>query len=1182
MTYAELQVTTHFSFLRGASSPDELFAAAAALGITALGVVDRGSVAGLVRAHEAARATGVRLVAGARLDIEDGAPLLVYPTDRASYGRLTRLLSLGKARAGKGACRLGLADVAAWGEGMIAVLVPGRIGEALPRELAHLREAFGDRAYCALTRRFRQNDAARLHAIDEMARAARVPGVATNDVLYHAAERRMLQDVVTCIREGCTIDDAGFRRERFADRFLKAPAEMERLFARHPDAIRRTGEIVARCRFSLDELRYQYPQEVAEPGLSAMDTLERLSLEGARERYPQGVPERVMAQLRHELELIRRLDYASYFLTVHAIVRFARSREILCQGRGSAANSIVCYCLGITSIDPVEQGLLFERFVSEARNEPPDIDVDFEHERREEVIQWVYDTYGRHRAALCATVIRYRSRGAVREVGKVMGLPEDVTAALSGLVWGWSTEGVGEREAKSLNLNLNDRRLQLTLQLARELIGTPRHLSQHPGGFVLTQDRLDELVPIEPASMADRQVIEWDKDDIDSLKFMKVDVLGLGMLGCMRRAFDLLEAHRGIRHDLATIPIDDEPTYRMIRRADTLGTFQIESRAQMAMLPRMKPRNLYDLTIQVAIVRPGPIQGDMVHPYLRRREGREQVTYPKPELEAVLGRTLGVPLFQEQAMKVAIVAAGFTATEADELRRSMATFKFTGGVNRFRDKLVAGMISNGYPPDFAERTFRQLEGFGSYGFPESHAASFAKIAYASSWMKCHHPDVFCCALLNAQPMGFYAPAQIVRDACAHGVEIRAIDVNQSRWDCTLEETGGRLLAVRLGLRMAKGLANADGARLVAVRGASPPGDAPASAPQDERARSWPGRGGAVAPHPPLHLSPARGERDHRHPSHHPLDHGRDGHAPLPPCGGDAPQGQRGVGEAHASPRDGTSQRSPDGHDHHRPGEPFDSIEALKRRTGLPVAALERLADADAFGSLGLSRRDALWAIRGLSGAPLPLFEAADAREAAILPELDEPAVALTPMTPGREVVEDYRAQGLSLRAHPLAFLRGDLARQRMRPCQDLAATRDGRWITVAGLVLVRQKPGSAKGVMFITLEDETDIANVIVWPQLFERRRRLILSAAMMGVRGRVQREGEVIHLVAHDLADLSDLLRGVGDRNDAFPLSHGRGDEARGGTGADPRGGLGRKAREIYIPDLHIDSLKVRTRDFR
>src|SRR5215211_7872150 len=788
MTYAELQVTTHFSFLRGASSAEELFAQAAMLGIPALGVVDRNSIAGIVRAYDAAKTTGVRLVVGCRLDLEDGTAMLVYPTDRAAYSRLCRLLSIGKGRAGKGACRLGWDDVAAWGEGQIVVLVPGRIDDGLGGRLRRLKSDFGDRAYLALTRRFRPNDALRLYRLEETARAARVPTVATNDVLYHAPERRMLQDVVTCIREGCTIDNAGFRRERFADRFLKPPAEMVRLFERHPEAISRTIEIAERCSFSLSELEYQYPSEVVEPGLTAQDTLEKLTWEGTRDCYPEGLPDKVAAQIRHELNLIERMAYAPYFLTVNSIVRFARSKGILCQGRGSAANSAVCFVLGITSIDPDRNDLLFERFVSQERREPPDIDVDFEHERREEVIQWIYETYGRHRAALTATVIRYRSRGAVREVGKAMGLPEDVTAALAGIIWAWSDKGVGEVEARELNLNLNDRRLKLTLELASQLIGTPRHLSQHPGGFVLTRDRLDELVPIEPAAMENRQVIEWDKDDIDVLKFMKVDVLGLGMLGCMRRAFDLLTEHKGQALDLATIPAEDSATYEMIRKADTIGVFQIESRAQMAMLPRHAPRTFYDLVVQVAVVRPGPIQGGTVHPYLRRREGREKPVYPKPELEEVLGRTHGVPLFQEQAMMIAIRCAGFTPGESDQLRRAMGTFKFTAGVTAFRDKLVAGMVRNGYTPSFAEQTFRQLEGFGSYGFPESHAASFALIAYASSWMKRHHPDVFLAAILNSQPMGFYAPAQLVRDAERHGIEVRAVDVNHSHWDCTLERT----------------------------------------------------------------------------------------------------------------------------------------------------------------------------------------------------------------------------------------------------------------------------------------------------------------------------------------------------------------------------------------------------------
>jgi error-prone DNA polymerase len=817
MNYADLQVTTHFSFLRGASSAEELFAAAALLGIKALGIVDRNSLAGVVRAYEAAKTTGVRLIVGCRLDLQCGTSLLVYPTDRAAYGRLCRLLTVGKERAGKGACHIDWPDVEAWNEGLLAVLLSDDINRDLSIELSTLKRMFGKRAYCALTRRFLPDEARRLRGVANAAAKASVATIVTNDVLYHCASRRMLQDVVTCIRLHTTIDNAGFQKERHADRFLKAPEEMLRLFRGYEPAFDRTWEIAERCRFSLDQLTYTYPTELLEDGLNAQERLEKLTWDGADKRYPEGLPDNVATQLRHELNLIERMEYAPYFLTVDSIVRFARSKGILCQGRGSAANSAVCYVLGVTSIDPVLQGLLFERFVSEERREPPDIDVDFEHERREEVIQWIYDTYGRTRSALTAVVTRFRARGAVRDVGKALGLPEDVTGSLARLVWGWSTEGVAEREAKELNLNLEDRRLQLTIELAKQLIGTPRHLSQHPGGFVLTLDRLDELVPVEPAAMKTRQVIEWDKDDIDALKFMKVDVLGLGMLGCMRRAFDLLDKAKGRRLDLATIPAEDKATYAMIQKADTMGTFQIESRAQMSMLPRLKPRTFYDLVIEVAIVRPGPIQGDMVHPYIRRREGREEITFPTEALRKVLGKTLGVPLFQEQAMQVAMVAAGFSPTEADQLRRSMATFKFTGGVHRFQDKLIKGMLDNGYTPEFAERTFRQLEGFGSYGFPESHAASFALIAYASSWMKCHHPDVFLAAILNAQPMGFYAPAQLVRDAREHGVDVLPVDINRSEWDCTLEPTNKSLLAVRLGFAMVRGLSQKEGERMVSTR-----------------------------------------------------------------------------------------------------------------------------------------------------------------------------------------------------------------------------------------------------------------------------------------------------------------------------------------------------------------------------
>jgi error-prone DNA polymerase len=1085
--YVELQVTSHFSFLRGASSCEDLFAQAAAANIEAVAVVDRNSLAGIVRAHEAAKTTGIRMIVGCRVDLTDGMAVLVYPTDRPAYSRLCRLLSLGKKRGGKAKCLIDWQDLVAYGDGLIAVLVPDLADDECAFRLRRLREAFGDRAYMALTLRRRPNDQLRLHELSNLATQMRVPTIVTNDVLFHEPGRRLLQDVVTCIRHNVTIDVLGDRRERHADRYIKPPEEMHRLFGRYPEALARTLQIADRCRFSLDELAYQYPEERDDPTLTPQETLAKLTWEGAVERYPEGVPDSVRASLKHELTLIEKLCYAPYFLTVNSIVRFARSKDILCQGRGSAANSAVCYVLGITSIDPGRNDLLFERFVSEERREPPDIDVDFEHERREIVMQWVFDTYGRDHAALCSTVIRYRTKGALRDVGKALGLPEDLIGTLSSQVWAWSEEGVEPHHVEELNLSLADRRLRLTLDLARQLMGAPRHLSQHPGGFVLTHDRLDDLVPIEPAAMKDRQIIEWDKDDIDALKFMKVDVLALGMLTCMKKGLDLLAEKKGVALDLATIPAEDPRTYAMIRKADTLGTFQIESRAQMSMLPRLKPRTFYDLVVQVAIVRPGPIQGDMVHPYLRRREGLEEVHYPKPELEKVLGKTLGVPLFQEQAMRVAIECAGFTPGEADMLRKSMATFKFTGGVSAFKDKLIAGMVANGYEAEFAEQTFKQLEGFGSYGFPESHAASFALIAYASAWLKCWHPDVFCTALLNSQPMGFYAPAQIVRDAQAHGIEMRPVCANASRWDCTLEpiDEDGRF-AVRLGLRMVKGLANAQGAAIVAARA----------------------------------------------------------------------------------------------------DQPFASIDDLWRRAGVPVRALTQIAEADGFRPcFGLARREALWAIKALRDEPLPLFAAASAREEQVLPEVAEPAVMLRPMTAGGEVVEDYRHVSLSLRDHPVSFLREDLSRRRIVTCTEAMEGRDGRWLEAAGIVLVRQRPGSAKGVMFITLEDESGIANLVVWTKVFEKFRRVVLSAGMIAVRGQVQREGDVVHLVAHRLTDLSTELASVGDRDGAFPLPHGRGDEFHHGSPTpDPRtpSPKGPKTRDIYIPDLHIDTIKVKTRDFR
>ncbi|MES2443388.1 MAG: error-prone DNA polymerase [Pseudomonadota bacterium] len=1089
-TYVELQVTSHFSFLRGSSAPEELFAAAGLLGHTALGLADWSTVAGVVRGWDGQKTTGVRMIPGTRVDLTDGRALLLYPTDRSAWSQLTRLLTTGKARGGKGRCILGWSDVLHYAEGLVAILVPDLPDTVTEGHLTELAAAFGARAYLALSFRRRPDDLERLHGLDALARAAGVRAVATGDILYHSPEARPLQDVVTAIRLKTTVDALGYRRERFMDRHLKSPEEMERRFVAFPDAIAASADIAATCTFDLGEIRYQYPYEQVIAGKTAQEALALLTEEAASAKFPDGVPKPYADQIAHELRLIGELGYAPYFLTVRSIVEESRRRGILCQGRGSAANSCVCYLLGITSIDPIQHELLFERFVSGERKEPPDIDVDFEHERREEIIQWIYETYGRQHSALTAVVTRYRTRGAVAEVGKALGLPRDLTKMLTGLVWGWSMDGISDEQIASLNLNSNDHRLKLTLRLARQLIGTPRHLSQHPGGFVLTQDRLDDLVPIEPARMDDRQIIEWDKDDIDALRFMKVDILGLGMLGCMNRAFNLLESEKGVLVGMADLQDDDPEVYKMIQKADTLGVFQIESRAQMSMLPRMKPTRFYDLVIEVAIVRPGPIQGDMVHPYLRRREGKEKPEYPKPELRAVLEKTLGVPLFQEQAMKVAIVGAGFTPAEADQLRRAMATFKLTGGVSHFYDKLVGGMIARGYPKDFAERTFKQIEGFGSYGFPESHAASFAKIAYASCWVKHHHPDVFCAALLNAQPMGFYAPAQIVQDAQHHGVEIRPVSINDSHWDCTLEPTGGRYLAVRLGFRQVRGLANVHGAAIAGARG---------------------------------------------------------------------PRGEAGL--------------------------PYESIEEVWRRAGTPRAAIERLAEADAFHCIAEDRRQGLWKVKGLGEAPLPLFAAADAREGGFSPEGIEPSVTLQPLTDGREVVEDYRTLALSLRAHPLQFLREQLTAERVVRCADLLSTPDGRHVEVAGVILVRQRPGSARGVLFITIEDETGVANGILWPDRFEKQRRVVMSASMVSLRGRLQKEGAVIHVIVDRVVQRDDMLRSVGRME--MPVTFGRGDGATH-AGSPDRGEAGWRPgpRDLYSPPFPNgvdpeDLIKVRSHDF-
>jgi len=1049
--YAELQVTTNYSFLRGASHPRELVAAAQTLGMEAIAITDRNSLAGVVKAFDAVEQVNrkvreareksesigneIKLIVGCRLDLADGQSLLCYPRDRPAYSRLVRLLSLGKHRGGKGECRLTYDDLGNYGEGQIFVALGDEPTEDLQKFLQKLRADFRAQCYLSLTRRFRPNENQRLHALAKMARSLRLPTVATNDILYHVPERRMLQDVMTCIRLGKTIDTLGYEREQSADRFPKSPKEMTRLFSRHAEAIERTGEIAARCRFSLTELQYQYPDEELIPGLTAQQALEKITWEGAVTRYPDGIPEKARAQIEYELKIITGLKYAPYFLTVWRIVQAAREKEILCQGRGSAANSAVCFCLGVTEINPVITDVLFERFISADRGEPPDIDVDFEHQRREEVIQWIYEKYGRTHAALTATVIHYRSRRAVREVGKALGLTEDVTAVLAGSVWGWSSAGVSEARAKTLGLDPADRRLGLTLQVAREIIGFPRHLSQHPGGFVITKDRLDDLVPIENAAMKDRTVIEWDKDDIEVLKMMKVDVLGLGMLSCLRRAFALLKEHKGMDLTIASTPPDDPKVYAMICKADTIGVFQIESRAQMSMLPRLRPENYYDLVIEVSIVRPGPIQGGMVHPYLRRRKGIEKVSYPSPALEAVLKKTLGVPLFQEQAMKIAIVGAGFTPNEADQLRRAMATFRNDGKIHLFRERFISGMLKNGYEKAFAVRCFSQIEGFGTYGFPESHAASFAILVYVSSWVKCHHPDVFLCALLNSQPLGFYAPAQLVRDARDHGVTVLPVDINISRWDSALEPQTDGTFAVRLGLRLVKGMAEAAAGTIVAARCA-----------------------------------------------------------------------------------------------------PYKNLEDLWQRTELPLPYLEALAEADTCTSAGIDRRQALWTVRALH-KPLPLFAIAHKSQAVWEPEMIEPDVRLTPLTAGENVLQDYATTSLSLRAHPTAFLRDSLKQARWDTLASVSQARDKQFVRIAGLVLVRQRPGSANGVVFVTLEDETGNANLVVWPDMFDRHRAIVMTSRLLACAGQVQTEGTVIHVVARELYDLTSWLRHIGDEAASPPL---------------------------------------------
>ena len=1011
MPYSELLSSSAFSFLEGASHPEALVTQALTLGHAAIGIADINTVSGVVRAHVEARKHGLRLLVGCRLRLTDAPDLVCYPEDRAAWGRLCRLLTRGKLRAAKGACLLNFADVLEFAEGLVFIAVPSAETDWLRAAAKKLP----NQLYLAAIRRYAPDDAQHLRDLQNLASQIGVRLIAANDVLYHAPETRMLQDVLRCIRLGCTIGTAGFQLEPHGERYLKSSEEMARLFKNHPDAITNQQEILNRINFSLDQISYEYPDEPVPRGSTPDAHLADLVQQGCATRYPNGAPAKVLAMLEKELRIIKSLNYARYFLTVNDIVRFARAQKILCQGRGSAANSAVCYVLGITAVDPAESDLLFERFISAERKEPPDIDVDFEHERREEVIQYLYARYGRHRAAIAATVIHYRPKSAIREVAKVFGLAEETAAKLAAQSWNPGDELWGADALTEAGIDAAGPLIQRVIRLARELIGLPRHLSQHVGGFVLTRGRLDESVPIGPAAMADRSFIEWDKDDIDALRMMKVDVLALGMLTCIRKCFALL----GIT-DLASIPQNDARVYDMLCKGDSLGVFQVESRAQMNMLPRLKPRIFYDLVIEVAIVRPGPIQGDMVHPYLRRRQGKEAVAYPARagglpnELAAILHKTLGVPLFQEQAMKIAMTAAEFTAEEANGLRRAMATFRNVGTIPHFKDLMVERMVKRGYERPFAEACFKQIEGFGSYGFPESHAASFALLVYVSSWLKCHHPAEFAAALLNSQPMGFYAPAQIIRDAREHGVEVRGADVNFSHPDCTMEGA-----ALRLGFRVIDGFHTAWGEMILQRRGAG-----------------------------------------------------------------------------------------------------FADFHALAA-AGLPRPCLEHLAEADALQSLNLSRRIALWRVAGLDAVPpSPLLESAPRRH--LTPDLPV-------MSQGEHVIADYRATGLSLRAHPCALLREKLVAAKARTCGEAAASRNGTRLRTAGIVTVRQRPGTAKGTVFVTIEDETGIANLIVWPAVVEKFRFEIINAALLIVEGILQRSEEgVIHIVTERLADRTRWLAGL------------------------------------------------------
>ncbi|NNM86439.1 MAG: error-prone DNA polymerase [Phycisphaerales bacterium] len=1061
--YAELQVRSNFTFLCGASHPEELIDQAAAFQYRAIAITDDASLAGIVRAHQAARAADMPLIVGSRLDISAAAgdilfSILVYPINRAAYGRLCRLLTIGRGhgRCLKGEYRIYLQDLASHHQDMLAVYLPSdKTSGTHQQYLGILKDLFNyNRLSIAAVHYQQANDAQRLADLAALARRTAMPLVACNDVHYHSPERQPLQDVLSCIRESCAIDQLGLRRLR-AGRSLMPPEEIHRLYRYYPQAITRSIEIADIAgQFSLDQLTYQYPHEICPANTTLMNYLMELTWQGAARRYPMGVPQPIKDRITHEFNLIRELNYPAYFLTVYDIVCFAQQRHILCQGRGAAANSAVCYCLGITAVDPTRVDLLMERFISKERNEPPDIDIDFEHERREEVIQYIYRRFGRDRAALTAEVITYRPRSALRDVGKALGLSLACVSRLAQSVDWWDKKVVSTQRLKSLGLDPNNRAMTLTLQLAAELIGFPRHLSQHVGGFVITEGALCDLVPIENAAMADRTIIQWDKDDLDALGILKIDILALGMLTCIRKAIALANAWRDQSNDCRpplhfyAIESESSAVYDMLCRADSIGIFQVESRAQMAMLPRMKPRNYYDLVVEVALVRPGPIQGGMVHPYLRRRSGEEPVDYPSEAVENVLKRTLGVPLFQEQVMRLAMVAAGFTPGQADELRRSMAAWKRKGNqLQQFEAKLINGMKANGYSEAFAQRCFEQIKGFGEYGFPESHAASFALLVYVSAWLKCFEPAAFAAALINSQPMGFYQPAQIIRDAQAHGVQVRPIDVNYSQWDCTLEYAATTVTAagsvnapaLRLGLRLISGFSESAAHNVM-----------------------------------------------------------------------------KAVQQAGS----------------------FQSIAALWRRACIRTTDLHKLALADAFRSMGLNRQRALWMIAALSDKPLPLFDTAlieppatsqtSTMGNATAPVADD-AAPLPPIHPARQVLADYEHTGLSLKAHPMQFVRAQLSARHVQPAAAFADEQHwphGKAMAVAGLVLVRQRPQTAAGILFVTIEDETGVANLIVRPKIYDRFRAVLRNSGGIVAWGEVERQGQVTHLMVQHAADLARYVQ--------------------------------------------------------